>query len=69
MRTDAMCKVRYTFYTTMLPTAFIHDNKNEKIVLFDIYWTDKCPSGRIGGRIKKPESRNFPIWWTAGRQK
>ena len=27
-------KVRYTFYTAMLPTAFVHDNKNAKIAIF-----------------------------------
>jgi hypothetical protein len=65
MRTDAKDKVRYTFYTTMLPTAFIHDSKNAKIAIFGFYWT----AGRIGGRIKKAENRSFPMGWTAGRQK
>ena len=31
------------FCTTTLPTAFVHDSKNAKIVLCDIYWT----AGRI----------------------
>jgi hypothetical protein len=34
MRTDAERKVRYTFYTAMLPTAFVHDNKKAKIAIF-----------------------------------
>ena len=47
MRTDAEYKVRYTFHTTMLPTAFIHDSKNAKIAIFDFYWT----AGRINAQV------------------
>jgi hypothetical protein len=47
MRTDAESKVRYTFYTAMLPTAFVHDSKNEKIAIFDFIWT----AGRISVQV------------------